>query len=1005
MPSLLRIAAAASSMVEGNEGSKPFTFTVSRSGDTTGASSVEWRIIFASTNVEDFAGPTSGMIDFAAEETSKTISIDIQGDVFFEENETFSVFLFNPSMGSSVTISTAVGRILNDDQRINLPPSVGAPLIDQTAKETIPFRYIFPLSTFKDPENQLLIYPATQSDGSPLPSWLSFNGSGRTFSGTPPTDAKDLSIVVTATDVAGLVASDDFNLIVDPAPNRPPRLIAGLPDRSAQEENEFTFTLLASSFSDPEAGTLTYTASMTNNAPLPGWLSFDPETLTFTGTPPLRSADLDIKVTVADPEGLSVSDVFRLITSAGASRRPEIVVPIADQQAVEGTIFNFQFSPGSFVDVDGGNLLYRAALTDGRPLPSWLIFNPSTLTFSGIPPRGAADLEIEVTVRAVSGLTASDVFALTIEDAPNQAPVLARNIVDQSAREGTLFTFQLPADHFRDPNGDPLSYRATLATDEALSALQNELLEDNTEDTEDTEDTGDEPQEPPVEEAQEGEDASGLPSWLIFNPATRIFSGTAPADSSFFDILVIASDPSGSKAFDVFRINTPPPLNRAPALQKPINDISVREGASFTFTPDEGAFADPDGDALVFTARQANNLPLPSWLRFNPATLSFTGVAPLNSENVDVRITARDPAGLTRTEDFRIVTLSPTPPDDLPNTADTTAVLGLQNRVSGAIERVRDLDWVKLTLEEGRLYTISMSAGLSDGLADSVFRLLRFEGGGISEITRVNDGGSAGNARFVFVAPASGAYFLEVGESGNDNVGSYRLQLFQGLDPVQARFPTARTVIDQGVLVRDHQGPLKWAYDFIVAPETAVRAVSDGEVISVVIGGTGGGDPALPAALGSYITIRNDNGLYATYAHFASIDESIAAGARVTQGQTLGLAGLTGTVAATVTTAIVQVHFGLNLLVFDDGLVADGDSLSMSPVVFNANAGVVPAVAAPLGLPRFTDEAEPLPLSGGNEAGPHSDPSFDRYDARGSADDLFLIAVPQHLDLDAVFLR
>ncbi|WP_246779012.1 DUF4082 domain-containing protein, partial [Rhizobium sp. BK650] len=52
---------------------------------------------------------------------------------------------------------------------------------------------------------------ATAADGTALPSWLSFNASTRTFSGTPTT-AGSYGVKVTATDLGGLAANETFNI-------------------------------------------------------------------------------------------------------------------------------------------------------------------------------------------------------------------------------------------------------------------------------------------------------------------------------------------------------------------------------------------------------------------------------------------------------------------------------------------------------------------------------------------------------------------------------------------------------------------------------------------------------------------------------------------------------------------------------------------------------------------------------------------------------------------------
>ena len=96
---------------EGDSGSTPFTFTVTRYGDTSGASSLEWwsagGLPIGSPNQgaspSDFVGgacPT-GTLDFAAGETEKTLIIDVAGDTFGEFNEGFNITLRAPN--STVT--------------------------------------------------------------------------------------------------------------------------------------------------------------------------------------------------------------------------------------------------------------------------------------------------------------------------------------------------------------------------------------------------------------------------------------------------------------------------------------------------------------------------------------------------------------------------------------------------------------------------------------------------------------------------------------------------------------------------------------------------------------------------------------------------------------------------------------------------------------------------------------------------------------------------------------
>ncbi len=119
-PATLAIAATNASQTEGNSGSKAFTFTVTRAVNTTGTNNVNWAVTGTGTNpanATDFVGGIlpSGVVSFAAGETSKVITVNVQGDTTVEPNENFTVTLSNATNGATITTATATGTINNDD--------------------------------------------------------------------------------------------------------------------------------------------------------------------------------------------------------------------------------------------------------------------------------------------------------------------------------------------------------------------------------------------------------------------------------------------------------------------------------------------------------------------------------------------------------------------------------------------------------------------------------------------------------------------------------------------------------------------------------------------------------------------------------------------------------------------------------------------------------------------------------------------------------------------------
>ncbi|MBU4424855.1 MAG: ExeM/NucH family extracellular endonuclease [Gammaproteobacteria bacterium] len=112
---VLSVAVTSASKAEGNSGTTAFTFTVTRAGDTSGATTVDYAVSGAAVDAADFGGalPT-GTVSFAAGETSKLITINVAGDAVVEPNEAFTLTLSNATSGT-VMSATATGTILDDD--------------------------------------------------------------------------------------------------------------------------------------------------------------------------------------------------------------------------------------------------------------------------------------------------------------------------------------------------------------------------------------------------------------------------------------------------------------------------------------------------------------------------------------------------------------------------------------------------------------------------------------------------------------------------------------------------------------------------------------------------------------------------------------------------------------------------------------------------------------------------------------------------------------------------
>ncbi|MGD9635429.1 MAG: Calx-beta domain-containing protein, partial [Pirellulales bacterium] len=111
-PSLSITNVAAS---EGNSGgTTPFVFTVNLSA----ASGQQVTVGYATSNGTATAGSdytaTSGTLTFAPGTTSQPVTVSVQADTAFEQDETFTISLAN-AVDAAILLGTAIGTILNDD--------------------------------------------------------------------------------------------------------------------------------------------------------------------------------------------------------------------------------------------------------------------------------------------------------------------------------------------------------------------------------------------------------------------------------------------------------------------------------------------------------------------------------------------------------------------------------------------------------------------------------------------------------------------------------------------------------------------------------------------------------------------------------------------------------------------------------------------------------------------------------------------------------------------------
>lgn len=332
-------------------------------------------------------------------------------------------------------------------------------------------------------------------------------------------------------------------------------------------------------------------------------------------------------------------------TGNNLNRPPVVIQAIANQNLViGGAAFTIDLNT-VFRDPDGDFLLYAAVSSD--PSKATAAVSGGTLTIAAV---AIGSTKITVTADDQKGGTAVTDFMVTVLPPPNQPPVVANPIPNQTLTVGNApFIFDLDAVPavFSDPDNDVLSYTA----------------------------------------------ASSDPS-----KATATVSGSsltvAPLAAGNSMITVTANDNKGGTAFTTFTVTVNPPPNRPPMLANAIpNQILTVGNASFIRDLNAApvVFSDPDNDVLSYTATSSD----PS-----KATATIVGstltVVPVAAGSATITVTANDNKGGTAQTTFAITVNPPSPRYTLVASPSTVAP-GAQLRVdwtapSGSSPK----DWIGL---------------------------------------------------------------------------------------------------------------------------------------------------------------------------------------------------------------------------------------------------------------------------------------------------------------------
>ncbi len=437
---------------------------------------------------------------------------------------------------------------------------------------------------------------------------------------------------------------------------------------------------VAACFDDANGDLLSYMAASSN--PAVATASISGASITVAGVAP---GNTTVTVTATDPEGLQGQSSFA-VTVPNRAPQPRGTMPnVTVQVGSTTTVAASQY----FSEPDGETLAYAASSSDDAVASVSVAGSVVTVTA-----EAKGDATINVTASDPGGLSANHSFRFTV---PNRPPAPVGAVGAQTIEVGQSVTLDIAAS-FTDPDGDALTYTAsssiaavartsvsgstvtiTAAGPGTTTITITASDDDRATATQQLTVTVPQPNRAPLrvgsipaQTIDVGRRATVNASRYFSDPdgdvltysATSSISSVARtsvsgstvtitgASAGSATITVTARDPEGLTATQQARVTVSQP-NRAPRPVGTIPPQTTNVGGRATVNASQ-YFSDPDNDVLTYSATSSNSGVARTSV--SGSTVTITGAS---AGSATITVTARDPEGLTATQQARVTVSQP----------------------------------------------------------------------------------------------------------------------------------------------------------------------------------------------------------------------------------------------------------------------------------------------------------------------------------------------------------
>ena len=419
---------------------------------------------------------------------------------------------------------------------------------------------------------------------------------------------------------SGSVSANVGVTVMAPLPNRPPEPVGQIEPLVLVEGGPTVEVDISGAFNDPDGDELKFAVESSDDQVATAILSGVMVTIV-----PVSAGSADITVTAADPDGLSAAQTFEVTVEEPENRPPDPVGVIEPLMLVEGGPTVEVDVSGAFRDPDGDELKFAVESSDDQVATASVSEAKVTIV-----PVSSGSAEITVTATDSDGLSATQTIAVTVEEQENKPPEAVGQIAPLVLTEGGPPMEVDVSGAFSDPDGDELTFAAESSDDQVATAS-----------------------------------VSGTKVTVV------------PVSTGGATITVTAADLDGLSAAQTFEVTVEEKENKPPEAVGVIAPLMLVEGGPTVEVDVSGAFSDPDGDELEYTAFSTDDLV--TTVEVNETRIV---IAPVSPGRATVTVRATDPDGLSVTQNFIVTTAVSSP--------NRNTLIELYNRMGGQ-------DWLDRT--------------------------------------------------------------------------------------------------------------------------------------------------------------------------------------------------------------------------------------------------------------------------------------------------------------------